>query len=40
VSGLAPRALEEIVRPRRLSGVVVGPLNFPVMRHEAMRCHD
>jgi len=30
VSGLAPRALEEIVRPRRLSGVVVRPLNFTV----------
>ena len=29
---LAPRALEEIVRPRRLSGVVVRPLNFTV-RH-------
>ncbi len=27
---LAPRALEEIVRPRRLSGVVVRPLNFTV----------
>jgi hypothetical protein len=30
VSGLAPRALEGIVRPRRLSGVVVRPLNFTV----------
>jgi len=28
----APRALEEIVRPRRLSGVVVRPLNFTVRR--------
>jgi hypothetical protein len=27
---LAPRALGEIVRPRRLSGVVVRPLNFTV----------
>ena len=25
---LAARALKEIVRPRRLSGVVVRPLNF------------
>jgi len=33
---LAPRALREIVRPRRLSGVVVRPLNFTVRRrHEA-----
>jgi hypothetical protein len=30
VSGLAPRALEEIVRPRRLSGPVVRSLNFTV----------
>jgi hypothetical protein len=29
---LAPRALREIVRPRRLSGVVVRPLNFTVRR--------
>ena len=29
---LAPRALEEIVRPRRLSGVVARPLNFTVSR--------
>ena len=27
---LAPRALGEIVRPRRLSGVIVRPLNFTV----------
>jgi len=27
---LAPRALREIVRPRRSSGVVVRPLNFTV----------
>jgi hypothetical protein len=33
---LAPRALEEIVRPRRLSGVVVRPLNFTVRRRQ---CH-
>ena len=32
MSGLAPRALEEIVRPRRPSGVVVRPLNFTVRR--------
>ena len=30
---LAPRALREIVRPRRLSGVVVRPLNFTVRSH-------
>ena len=29
---LAPRALEDIVRPRRSSGVVVRPLNFTVRR--------
>ncbi len=28
--GLAPRAPEDSVRPRRLSGVVVRPLNFTV----------
>jgi len=33
VSGLAPRTREEIVRPRRLSGVVVRPLNFTVRAH-------
>jgi hypothetical protein len=27
---LAPRALEEIVRPRRLTGVSARPLNFTV----------
>ena len=32
MSGLAPRAPEEIVRPRRSSGVVVRPLNFTVRR--------
>ena len=30
---LAPRALEESVRPRRPSGVVVRPLNFTVRSH-------
>jgi len=30
VVGLAPRAPEDSVRPRRLSGVVVRPLNFTV----------
>ena len=30
--GLAPRALKDSVRPRRLSGVVVRPLNFTVRR--------
>jgi hypothetical protein len=30
---LAPRALEDSVRPRRLSGVGAGPLNFTVSRH-------
>jgi hypothetical protein len=29
---LAPRALEEIVRPRRLAGLRVRPLNFTVRR--------
>jgi len=35
VNGLWSRAAgaEEIVRPRRLSGVVVRPLNFTVRRH-------
>ena len=32
MSGLAPRAREDSVRPRRLSGVVGRPLNFTVMR--------
>jgi hypothetical protein len=31
---LAPRALKEIVRPRRLPGVVVRPLNFTVRPHQ------
>ena len=30
MSGLAPRAREDSVRPRRSSGVVVRPLNFTV----------
>jgi len=30
VGGCAPRALEDSVRPRRLSDVVVRPLNFTV----------
>jgi hypothetical protein len=30
VNGLAPRALGDSVRPRRLSGVVGRPLNFTV----------
>jgi hypothetical protein len=34
VVGFAPRAPEEIVRPRRLAGVVARPLNFTVRRHE------
>jgi len=32
VVGLAPRALGDSVRPRRLSDVVVRPLNFTVRR--------
>jgi hypothetical protein len=32
---LAPRALGDSVRPRRLSGVVARPLNFTVRRHHA-----
>jgi hypothetical protein len=31
---LAPRARGDSVRPRRLSGVVVRPLNFPVRSHD------
>jgi hypothetical protein len=34
---LAPRALKEIVRPRRLSDAVVRPLNFAVRRHDELR---
>ena len=34
MSGLAPQALEEIVRPRRLSGVFTRPLNFTVRAHD------
>jgi hypothetical protein len=33
---LAPRALKEIVRPRRLPGVVVRPLNFTVRPQSTM----
>jgi hypothetical protein len=33
---LAPRVPEEIVGPRRLSGVVVQPLNFTVRRQQAV----
>ena len=36
MSGQAPRALEEIVRPRRSSDVVVRPLNFTVRSRRAM----
>ena len=32
---LPPRSLGDSVRPRRLSAVVVRPLNFTVSRHEA-----
>jgi hypothetical protein len=32
---LAPRAPGDSVRPRRLSGVVVGPLNFTVRAHKS-----
>jgi hypothetical protein len=32
VVGLAPRALKDSVRPRRLVGASVGPLNFTVRR--------
>jgi hypothetical protein len=34
---LAPRALEDSVRPRRLAGVVGRPLNFIVRSHEKRR---
>jgi len=37
VSGLAPWALGDSVRPRRSSGVVVRPLNFTVRPPTAMR---
>jgi hypothetical protein len=42
VVSLAPRALEEIVRPRRLAGVGARPLNFTVrpmagVRHRSMK---
>jgi hypothetical protein len=33
---LAPRALGDSVRPRRLSGVVVRPLNFTVRGHACL----
>jgi len=38
MSGLAPRAPGESVRPRRLSGVVVRPLNFTVRRRWSSAC--
>jgi hypothetical protein len=38
VVGLAPRALEGIVRPRRLAGVVVRPLNFTVSFRPSAQC--
>jgi hypothetical protein len=34
---VSPRALEESMRPRRLSGVVVRPLSFIVSRHSMPR---
>jgi hypothetical protein len=37
VVSLAPRALGDSVRPRRLSGVVVRPLNFTVRGHVPLR---
>ncbi len=37
MSGLAPRAREDSVRPRRLSGVLVRPLNFAVRRRRTWR---
>jgi hypothetical protein len=36
---LAPRALDEIVRPRRLAGVVSRPLNFTVRRMNTASTH-
>jgi hypothetical protein len=36
VDGSAPRAPEDSMRPRRLCGVVVRPLNFTVRRQ--LRC--
>ena len=33
MSGLAPPALEDMVRPRRLAGVGARPLNFTVRQH-------
>jgi len=36
---LAPRALGDSVRPRRLSGVVVRPLNFTVSGHSYAHRH-
>ena len=33
MGGYAPRALKDSLRPRRLSGVVVRPLNFTVRSH-------
>ena len=37
MNGCAPRALEEIVRPRRLAGLGARPLNFTV--RTPMRSH-
>src|ERR1700730_6114879 len=37
MNGLAPRAPGDSVRPRRLSGVVVRPLNFTVRRPMSTR---
>ena len=34
---LAPRAREDIVRPRRLAGVSARPLNFTVRFHRGAR---
>jgi hypothetical protein len=39
VVGLAPRALEKIVRPRRFAGVFTLPLNFTVRQHASLSCH-
>ena len=35
---MSPRALEDSVRPRRLSGAVVRPLNFTVRAHARAPC--
>ncbi len=36
MSGLAPRARRDSVRPRRLSGMIVRPLNLTVRRQESV----